>query len=377
MKILLFDWNRGGHHAEFAKTFAAALQPGAEVVVAAPDQTLQTLDGPALETVSLGEGRPRPAAAGESPKAELANAELDLIEAIVDEVKPDHLVLLWADPVLRWLLRRPRLAARVSLYLFFAQLHYPRVYRTHLSAAELAGALFKEANVIRWMRRPDAHALFSFDPVASRRWDRYPRSNTYYLPEPPLNYRPHPRGAEEKDGCVIFGYLDARKGLDRIVTALEPGCEGLRLRLNGEVAPEYEGQLEAEIARIRAAGAEVETRLERLPYEEALDDLAAARVALLAFGWAPPGSRVLLEAASAGTPVVGSSQGAVGHLIRKHGLGRAADPADAAALREALLGLALDPQAPDRYAQNLSSYADRLNANQARAQIRRALGLGD
>jgi glycosyltransferase involved in cell wall biosynthesis len=377
MKILLFDWNRGGHHAEFAKTFAAALRPGAKVYVAAPDQTLDSLDRAPVETVSLGNGRPRPseAADGSSPKSDLANAELDLIEELVGELNPDHLVLLWADPVLRWLLRRPPLPTRVSLYLFFAQLHYPRAYRTHLPLRELAGAIFKEASVIRWLYRQDAHALFGFDPIAAKRWAHYPRANTYYLPEPPLNYQPRPCPPEEKEGCVMFGYLDARKGLDRIADALEPGCEGLELRLNGEVAPEYREQLQAQISRIGAAGAEIETRLERLPYEDALDDLAAARVALLAFGWAPPGSRVLLEAASAGTPVVGSSKGAVGHLIREHGLGRTADPADPAAMREAILGLAQEPDAPARYADNLRRYADRLNANQARAEIRRALGL--
>ncbi len=377
MKVLLFDWNHGGHHAEFAKTFADALRPGAEVVLAAPDQTLDSLGEGPHEAISLGDGRPRPVLAGpdETPKAELAEAELDLIEEQVRQVQPDHLVLLWADPVLRWLLKRPPLPAAVSLYVFFAPLHYPWAYRTRLGAREWSKALYKETNVLRWVRRPDAHALFGFDPVASKRWKRYPRADTYYLPEPPLNYSPQPRPAAEKDGCVMFGYLDARKGIDRVAAALESGSEGLRLRLNGEVAPEYGVQLQDDVARIRSGGAEVETRLERLPYEEALDELAAARAALLAFGWLPPGSRVLLEAASGGTPVVGSSQGAVGHLIREHGLGRTADPDDPGAIRDAILELALDPEAPGRYAENLRRYADGLNANKARREIRRALGL--
>jgi glycosyltransferase involved in cell wall biosynthesis len=378
MKVLLFDWNRGGHHAEFAKTFAGALRPGAEVVLAAPDQTLASAEGE-IETISLGKGKPRPSP--ERPmsaqKSELAEAELDLIEATVRRVGPDHLVLLWADPVLRWLLKRPPLPAKVSLYLFFAQLHYPWAYRTRLGAREWAGTLYKEANILRWMRRSDAHSLFGFDPIATRRWSHYPRARTRYLPEPPLNHRPRPRTPEEKEGCVMFGYLDARKGIDRVAAALEHDSSGLRLALNGEVAPEYEARLDDEVARIRSGGAEVQTRLERLPYEEALDSLAAARVALLAFGWVPPGSRVLLEAASAGTPVVASSEGAVGHLVREYGLGRTVNPGDADGMRAAILELALDPDAPTRYAENLGRYADRLNENQARREIRGALGLPD
>ncbi len=376
MKVLLFDWNKGGHHAEFAKTFASALRPGAEVILAAPEQTAKSIEDPSVEIISLGEGRPRPAGEGmTATKAELAEAELDLIEATVRRVRPDHLVLLWADPVLRWLLRRPPLPTAVSIYVFFAPLHYPTSYRTRLSGRELGRALYKEASVLRWVRRPDAHALFAFDPIASRRWSRYPRAKTSYLPEPPLSYRPQPLAPEERDGCLLFGYLDARKGIDRIATALDHGGTGLTLRMYGEVAPEYATALEAELARLRSSGVAVETRFERLPYEEAMDSLARARVALLAFGWVPPGSRVLLEAASAGTPVIGSSKGAVGHLIREHGLGLDVNPDDPAALGAAITALSLDQGAPGRYAENLGRYADRLNANRARLEIRRALGL--
>lgn len=376
VRICLFDWNHGGHHAEFAKAFATALRPGAEVVLAAPQITLDSVGDLPATMRSLGEGRPRPQAGGNgTSKAELANAELDLIESLVTEIEPDHLVLLWADPVLRWLLKRPSLPTAVSLYLFFARLHYPRAYDAPLSAKDRLGAILKEANVARWLRRSDAHALFGFDPLAARRWARYSGANAYYLPEPPLNYRPEPRPSQDRAGCILFGYLDERKGIDLITSAVEDSCEGLRLKLQGEPAPEYAEQLKRQIERMRAAGVLVETRLERLAYEEALDSLAGANAALLSFGWVPPGSRVLLEAASCGTPVIGSSVGAVGHLIRNNNLGLAVDPTDPVSLRRAIQEMAIEPICRDRYAEGLRSYASRLNENAFRKEIRRAFSL--
>ncbi len=378
MKICLFDWNEGGHHAEIAKAFVAALDPGADVVLAAPETTIAAVGGVAAETISLGPARPRLLAAGEqgdASKAELAERELDLVADTVRRVAPDHLVLLWGEPVLRWLLRRPPLPARVSLYIAFSRVHYPRRYGTHFTPKEWASALYKELNLLRWARRPDSDALFCIDREAAARLSRYPGARAYGLGEPPLSYQPAPTPAEQKEGCILFGYMDERKGIERIAAAVEHGCAGLRLRLYGEPAPEYAEQLAGQIERMRAGGVEVETRLRRLPYEEALDSIGSARVALLSFGWVPVGSRVLLEAATVGTPVVGSSRGAVGHLIRSHGLGLTVDPEDTGALREAILALSMDPAAPAGYAANLSAYAGELNGERYRGMIRAAFGL--
>jgi glycosyltransferase involved in cell wall biosynthesis len=378
MRVCLFDWNAGGHHAEIAKAFIAALDPGPEVVLAASDATIAAVGDVPAATHSLGPARPRLLADeyAEGPsKAELAERELDLLEETVRDVAPDHLVLLWGEPVLRWLLRRPPLPMPVSLYVAFSRLHYPRLYGTRFGAREWASALFKELNLLRWARRPDSHAFFCIDEAAASRLDRYPGARAYGLGEPPLSDHPDAPPIAEKDGCILFGHLDQRKGIDRLAAALENGCEGLRLRLYGEPAPEYREQLEREVERMRAGGVEVETRLERLPYDEALESIGRSRVALLSFGWIPVGSRVLLEAATMGTPVIGSNLGAVDYLVRTHGLGLTVDPADPAALRRAILGLASDPSAPERYAASLGAYATELSVVRYRRLIRSAFGL--
>jgi glycosyltransferase involved in cell wall biosynthesis len=375
MKICLFDWNESGHHAEIAKAFARALHPGADVILAASDATLASVGPVDAETLSLGTARPRPGRGLD--KAELAEQELELIADTVREVRPDHLILLWGEPVLRWLLRRPPLPTAVSIYVALARLHYPRRYGARFGAAEWASALFKDLNLLRWARRPDSHAVFCIDGYAAARLSRYPGIDAFDLGEPPLSYLPTTVPVEQKSGCILFGHLDERKGVDRIASALAHGCEGLQLKVFGEPAPEFRDQLDRDLDRIRAAGIEVDARLARLPYEEAMDAIARARMALLSFGWVPVGSRVLLEAAAAGTPVVGSGRGAVGHLIRNNGLGLTVDPDDSGAMRQAIQELALDPDSPRRFSPALAAYAESLNEHRYRVKIRRAFGLPD
>lgn len=383
MKICLFDWNEGGHHAEVAKAFARALDPGADVVLAAPAATLESAGAVPAETFQLASARPRPQelqaedrmpGSGQA-KAVLAEEELDLIDEVVAGEKPDHLVLLWADPVLRWLLRRPPMPTAVSLYIAFAQLHYPFAYRTPLSPKAWGQAAFKEANLVRWSRRRDAHALFALDPLAGRRWARYPGVRSFALDETPLNYLAKPRPISERRGCMLFGQMDKRKGIERIADALGEGCEDLELKLYGNPVPDYEKRLLELLEKMRSGGVRVDAQLRRLPYAEAMDSMAASRVALLSFGWVPAGSRVLLEAAAAGTPVIGSNQGAVGYLIRKHRLGISVSPSDTAGLRGAIQELTSDISAAQSYGENLRAYAERLDGRTYRREIRSAFGL--
>jgi hypothetical protein len=376
MKICLFEWNSGGHHDFYARAFAEALAPKAEVVVAAPDPLLEKLGGVPVRHHSLGAPRPRPAAEPGLDKATLAKREIELLRGAIDATQPDHAVVLFADPVLRWLAGAPPFPCRLSVFIMFANAHYPRAYGLSLSWRERASALFKELNIRRWRRRPEAHELFGLDEEAVRLWQRQKGAHARWLPDPGLGIEPGPlKTAAEKSGCFMFGYIDERKGIERLAAALSGGCDGLELAIQGDVAPEYRGRLEAELSRLRAAGVRLDTELWRVPYAEAMDRMASSRCALLSFGWRPAGSRVLLEAAAAGTPVVVGNDSAVGRLVEKHGLGVTADPADPASLRKAILSLANDPGSPDRYAENLRAYAEDLHGDRFPVEVREAFGL--
>ena len=208
-----------------------------------------------------------------------------------------------------------------------------------------------------------------------RLWQRQKGARARWLPDPGLGIELSPRATAEKSGCFMFGYIDERKGIERLAAALSGGCDGLELAIQGDVAPEYRERLEAELTRLRAGGVRLDTELTRVPYADAMDRMAASRCALLSFGWRPAGSRVLLEAAAAGTPVVVGNDSAVGRLVERHGLGVTVDPADPAALREAILSLAGDPGSPDLYAENLRAYAEDLHGDRFPVEVREAFGL--
>jgi glycosyltransferase involved in cell wall biosynthesis len=70
-------------------------------------------------------------------------------------------------------------------------------------------------------------------------------------------------------------------------------------------------------------------------------------------------SRVLVEAASVGTPVVVNDYGLLGHLVREHGIGRAVDRRDAGALRAAITTFTGSPAAVAAHQPALRAFAER------------------
>ncbi|HXR31176.1 MAG TPA: glycosyltransferase [Solirubrobacterales bacterium] len=376
MKICLFEWNAGGHHNFYAQAFATALAPRAEVVVAGSDPLLEALGEAPGERYSLGDARPRPGSGPGLDKASLAKRELELLRGAIETTAPDHAVVLFADPVLRWLAASPPFPCPISIFVMFASAHFPRAYGLPLTPRERASALFKERNIRRWRRRPDAHELFGLDAAAVEGWRRKRGAAARWLPEPRLEIEPRPLPAAERHGCFMFGYIDERKGIGHLAAALAEGYEGLELAIYGDVAPEYRDRLEAELATLRNGGVRLDTDLRRVPYADAMERMASCRCALLSFGWRPSGSRVLLEAAAARTPVVVGDDSAVGRLVERHGLGLTADPTDPAALGAAIMAIAGDPGAVATYEDNLRRYAEELHGDRFPLEVRAAFGLG-
>src|SRR5262245_49124289 len=116
MRFCLFDRNEKGHNPLYMKSVAEALLPDSEVVLAAPDRALERIDLAEVQTRALGGARPQPATRRGTferdgqvlHKSEVAAEELELVDTVCREVQPDHLVMMHADPVLRWLVGRKK-----------------------------------------------------------------------------------------------------------------------------------------------------------------------------------------------------------------------------------------------------------------------------
>jgi glycosyltransferase involved in cell wall biosynthesis len=337
LRILLFDWTTGGHHHRYVQRFAQALDGNGEIAAAIPDGAESI---PGLARI-LPLGPARPAVDVRLPLApqhkELAHRELALLDQAIAELRPDHVVHLYADPVLRRLVGRPAYPCKVTLCVFFPRAHYPSVYGTHLGAAELARAWFHEYLVTRWRGRPDANAILTLDEAAAQRWSRRTGAPSYWLPEPPV-VAPSPSEAAQRVGCVMYGALAPRKGIALLADAVAAGAI-VPVHIAGSVEPGFETELARLVARMQAAGAEVTVAPRSHSEAEGLTALAQACCAVLPYPRHYTMSRVLLEAAHVGTPVVVHDRGMLAYLVRRHGLGVAVDCTDAVALRRALLDL--------------------------------------
>ena len=187
-----------------------------------------------------------------------------------------------------------------------------------------------------------------------------------WLPEPPILSIPSP--AEGRSGCLLYGTLAPRKGLDLVARAVSLAPTSLRVVLAGEVEPGFRDSLERDAAAMREAGADIDLRLHRHNEEEGLRLIGGARCVLLPYLNHYTASRVLLEAATAGTPVVAHHRGLLGHLVREHELGLTVDCTDPGALRQAMLELA-KPGSTERYLEPLRRFAARYASERFRDAV--------
>jgi glycosyltransferase involved in cell wall biosynthesis len=118
------------------------------------------------------------------------------------------------------------------------------------------------------------------------------------------------------------------------------------------------------------AGVTVDLRARAHSETEGLELLAEARCAVLPYPNHNGPSRVLLEAATVGTPVVVHDRGLLAHLVRTYNLGVAVDCRDASALRSAVMRLCGEPTPSARYVKGMSEFAARYSHDAFSQRVR-------
>lgn len=340
MRFLLFDWTIEGHHARYLRCFAEMLSTMGEVVVGAPQAIASAVEDLPVRVAMLPSSRPPVdfrLPLGPQHRR-LATAELELLENVVNDVQPDHLIHLSADPIIRQLVKRPSLKVATTLFLFCPRAHYPSAYNTPLSVKERLRAWFLEYLVARWRRRPDAYTILTLDPEAARRWAGG-RGGALWIPEPPIGPLPDPPSDGRRSGCILYGALAKRKGIHLLARAIALEPVSLDVTLAGAVEPGFQEEFLTYIRQMRTSGAQVHLQTNFLTESEGLKALAGARCAVLPYPQHYTMSRVLVEACSVGTPVIVHHRGLLGHLVRQNNLGLALDCLDSGALRHGLLNL--------------------------------------
>jgi glycosyltransferase involved in cell wall biosynthesis len=362
VRIAFFDWAYGGHHVLYLRRFVEACQSQADVVVAAPDEACEELSDLGAKSVHLGPARPpvhewRPF---RTQRRRILEEEARLLERAAYDSNADFLVHLYADQVLLHLMRRPQLPVPLSVVLFYPRAHYWSSFGTRLPAKELSRAWARELLVARWRRRSDAHALLTLDDAAARWWEGRGGAPAYWIPEPPVAGPVAPSEREKRSGCVLYGALAQRKGIDLLARAVALEPAHVSITIAGEANASFLPTLQRNVAEMEGQGATVDVRAYRHSEMEGLQVLARAKCAVLPYPRHDGMSRVLMEACSVGTPVIVHDRGLVGHLVRTYKLGHVVDCRDARALRRAILDLALSEK-NEAYAARLADFAARFS----------------
>lgn len=374
MRVMLFDWVCGGHHEVYMRRFAEALRAQADVIAAAPDATVDQLGDLCLQTVRL--GSPRPSFARSGPlgvdRRKVLGEEVRLLAEAGLEVRADLAIHLHADAVLPHLVQRRPLSTPLSVLLFYPRAHYPAAFGTSLGRGELVRAHARELLIATWRRRRDACALLTLDEEAARRWGRRHGAPAHWIPEPPVaSIAKLP--ARERQGCIVYGAIGERKGLDLLARALSVEQTPVTLTIAGETSEAFAPLLDAYVAEMQQGGARVELRTEKHNEVAGLRALAGAKCALLAYERQYGMSRVLLEACSVGTPVIVHDRGLIGHLVKRYKLGRAVDCRNARQLRAEILEMTTEG-ACETYARSLELFAQRYSADRFEEAVLASVG---
>jgi glycosyltransferase involved in cell wall biosynthesis len=377
VRIVLFDWVCGGHHELYLRRFAEALQAHAEVVVAAPDAAYEQLEGVPVLQVPLGSPRPPISAKDwfDPRRRSVLEEEIRLLEQAERASSADLSLHLYADAALSHLvMRRPR-TVPLSIVLFRPRAYYSGAFDARLGPATFLRTHASEFLVARWRARKDARAVLTLDEMAAQRWNARRGAPAHWIPEPPVAPLTQ-LAVPERRGCVVYGAIGARKGIDLIARAVSVEATPIEITIAGETIEGFEPQLRAHVAEIRRGGATVDVRAKRHDEVAGLQVLAGARCALLAYERHSGMSRVLLEACCVGTPVIVHDRGLLGYLVKRYRLGRAIDCRNPHEFRTAILELTRDG-AREEFAASLGEFARRYTADKFEWAVASSLGVLD
>ena len=190
-------------------------------------------------------------------------------------------------------------------------------------------------------KRPGIEQIFLLDPLAVDHALCCWKSRKFTLiPDPILlgSSAVRPIGcadpiAKRPLSLLIAGALAPRKGLHSTTDALWESSEetkrNVKLLLVGKPEKGCTDYVLQNVARLRAMGVEVVTDLRFVSDQELDEHITHSNVVLTPYLDFKGSSGIVIRAAHFGKPVISTSEGLVGHLVRQHKLGEAIDAGNA------------------------------------------------
>lgn len=317
--LLLYDPATGGHHEDYVRITAEVLGKrfGISTVSAVPPAA-RLPESDFLERFDIA-----PSAA-----SSVRRSVSELMRAI-ETVKPAAVLHMFADRDLMTLAAGRRLGVPCCLLLFRPRSHYTKVFGDRLHPRETVIGLAIEWSLRLWMARSKSNSVMSLDQFAVAEWRRRSGSRATWWPEPPSVSVESTADAVSKDvDVLLFGSIAERKGVGALCDALQVTERVRSVKFAGPINENYAAQLDRAVGRLERRGIEIRVENNWITDAEVPNLLAGARVSAIPYPRHFGMSRVLLEAAAAGIPVVGNEFGLIGRLINDHQLGMAVNTND-------------------------------------------------
>ena len=370
--LMLFDLYAGGHHGQYLQQLVTywgergglgrldvVVPP--EAIDAHPEleATIDRYAGAGVRLVLIDE----PVHVSAQGPFGLIRADLEhgrLLRRYVDELRPDHVLLMYFDHTQLSLTFDLRFDFRVrfSGIYFRPSFHYGDLGGPSLDWKGRLTALRKMALLWGALRNPHFEILFSLDPFAVPYVERlYPLGYAEPLPdgiEPPAPST-SPEAMRDRLGVepgrrvlLLFGRLTERKGVPALLDALPLLPDAVARQacvvLAGATVPSLRERLRQAVEQMRqTTGVQVILCGERIPDDEMPDLIGAADVMLLPYQRHLGSSGVLVRAAAAQKPVLGDAFGLLGAHIRRHHLGVTVDATRPVDLAHGLHRCIVDP----------------------------------
>lgn len=352
--LMLFDLYEGGHHSQYIEQLVefwlnSGVRGRLSVVIPAQwaDRWVslsklidQNKEG-GVEIVPIKE----PVSVDATRRFKLLRNDIEharLLRKYIELLRPDHCILMYFDHVQLSLAfgLRFKLPVNISGIYFRPTFHYGDLVHTRLTWKERIHAFRKRLVLAASLRNRHVKVLYCLDPyVVPRIGGRKGYARGVFLPDGakidadhcgPVDVRAKWGVESERKVVLMFGALDERKGLLQALDSmfLLPAQiqEKVCLVLAGPIGSGVRQAAYSRMARIRRetqVAMVVDDRV--VPTDEAQSIVAAADLVLVTYQRHVGSSNVLVRAAAAMKPVVGSEFGVVGENISRRQLGAATD----------------------------------------------------
>ena len=290
----------------------------------------------------------------------------ELLRRYVQRLRPGHCLLMYFDHAQLSLATRLRFSfpVHISGIYFRPSFHYPMLMSRRGALRDRMVGLRKRLVLSAALRNRHFDTLFCLDPYVVPHIRAPEHCSVVHLTDGVAQSTPNCTASpliSVKDGCrvaLFFGSIAPRKGIFETLAALSllsPRCqEMLCLVVAGRIMEEIR-------AAVAAAARQTQVQIVVLDHYLANEEIprlfAVSDLVLVPYPRHIGSSGLLVRAAAAGKPVLGSDYGLVGAQIQRHRLGCAVDCTKPSSLAHALEQWLIDPETIAISPQDMQAFA--------------------